>query len=469
MTAQDGADLVVHDADYVITMDGDRRIVQNGSVVVRGNRIVRVVKAGEVTSEELRGRVIDARGKIVMPGFIDTHIHTTKQFNRGLADEVELRDHLLVRQFPFEAHMTEEDAYWSSLACTAEMIRAGTTCFIDAGNHYPAATGRALEESGMRGIIARTASDVDHSVQGSLPEKLFREKTNDIIARSIETVERWNGAADGRIRAWFQVRITYLGSDFLCQEMKRLSDQYGVGLESHCTTSWENRQTAYRSFGMTELRRLEQLGVLGPNFMMIHMGWVEEADLHLLKDHDIKISHCPGSSMHAAMGSISNGKIPTYMAMGVTVGLGSDSAGSNNHLDMIRNMYSATAHKEVHGDARLMPAETLLEMATANGARVAQWEDEIGSLEAGKRADMILIDTQRPEMQPVHNPVSNIVYSASGACVDTTIVDGRVLMEGRRLLTIDLPRVVAEARDRGPAIARRAGMEAFARPTWPVV
>jgi 5-methylthioadenosine/S-adenosylhomocysteine deaminase len=468
VTAGAGAGLVIHNADYVITVDPDRRIVRNGSVVIRGNRIERVVKASDVTADDLRGRVIDARGRIAMPGLIDTHIHTTKQLNRGLADEVELRDHLLERQFPFEAQMDEEDAYWSSLACALELIRSGTTCFIEAGNHYPDATGRAIEESGMRGIVARTASDLEKSLQGSLPERLFREHTADILAKSRATVERWNGAADGRIRAWFQVRITYLGSDPLCREMKQLADRYGVGFEAHCTTSWENRQTVYRQFGSSELRRLERLDALGPNVMLIHMGWVEEADLHLLRDHDLKISHCPGSSLHASMGSIINGKIPTYLAMGVAVGLGSDSAASSNHLDMFRHMYQMSAHKEVHHDARLMPAETALEMATRNGARVALWDDEIGSLEAGKRADLVLVDVERPEMQPVHNPVSNLVYSASAACVDTTIVDGRVLMEGRRVLTLDAPRILAEAKRRAPDIVRRAGMEAFARPSWPI-
>jgi 5-methylthioadenosine/S-adenosylhomocysteine deaminase len=460
--------LVIHNADYVVTVDADRRIVRNGSVVIRGSRIERIVKATDVSAGELRGRVIDAAGKIVMPGLIDTHIHTTKQLNRGLADDVELRDHLLERQFPFEAQMDEEDAYWSSLAAALELIRSGTTCFIEAGNHYPDATGRAIEESGLRGIVARTASDLEGSAQGSLPERLFRERTEDILAKSTATVERWNNAADGRIRAWFQVRITYLGSDHLCRELKRLADQYGVGLEAHCTTSWENRQTVYRQYGMSELRRLERLDVLGPNVMLIHMGWVEDADLHLLRDHDLKISHCPGSSLHASMGSIINGKIPTYLAMGVTVGLGSDSAGSNNSLDMFRNMYLEGAHKEVHHDARLLPAESVLEMATRNGARVALWDDEIGSLEPGKRADVILVDTDRPEMQPVHNPVSNLVYSANGACVDTTIVDGRVLMEGRRVLTLDAPRILSEATRRAPEIVRRAGMEAFARPRWPM-
>jgi 5-methylthioadenosine/S-adenosylhomocysteine deaminase len=470
VTTSDGeAVLVIHNADDVITVDQDRRIVRNGSVVIRGNRIERVVKATDVSDQELRGRVIDAAGKILLPGLIDTHIHTTKQLNRGLADEVELRDHLLERQFPFEAQMDEEDAYWSSLACTLELIRSGTTCFIEAGNHYPDATGRAIEESGMRGIVARTASDLEKSLQGSLPERLFREHTDDILAKSTATVERWNGAADGRIRAWFQVRITYLGSDRLCRESKRLADLHGVGFEAHCTTSWENRQTVYRQFGSSELRRLERLDALGPNVMLVHMGWVEDADLHLLRDHDLKISHCPGSSLHASMGSIVNGKIPTYLALGATVGLGSDSAGSNNSLDMFRNMYLMSAHKEVHHDARLLPAETALEMATINGARVALWDDEIGSLEPGKRADMILVDAWRPEMQPVHNPVSNLVYSANAGCVDTTIVDGRVLMEGRRVKTLDTTRILEEASRRAPAIARRAGLDSVAKPRWPIV
>ena len=365
--------------------------------------------------------------------------------------------------------MDEEDAYWSSLACTTEMIRSGTTCFIDAGNHYPDASARAVQETGIRGIIARTASDLGHSVQGSLPDKLFQETTEDILTKSVDTVERWNGKAEGRIRAWFQIRITYLASDALCKEMKRLSDQYKTGLESHCTTSWENRQTAYRTFGMSELRRLDKLGVLGSNFMGIHMGWVEEADMPLLKRYDVKISHCPASSMHAAMGCNLNGKIPMMMAMGVTVGLGSDAAASNNSLDMIRNMFCVSIHKEIHQEASLMPAETALEMATINGARVALWDDEIGSLEAGKRADIVLINADQVGMLPLHNPVSNLVYSCNAACVDTTIVDGKVLMEGRRMLTVDEPKLLGEARRRGEAIAKRAGLEEFAKPRWPVI
>ena len=465
---QDRPDLVVHNADYVITVDKGRRILRNGSVVIKGNSIQRVVKASEVTQDELSGRVIDAGGKIVTPGFIDTHIHTTKQFNRGLADDVELRDHLLQRNFPFEANMDEEDAYWSSVACTTEMIRSGTTCFIDAGNHYPDQSARAIEETGIRGIIARTASDLGQSDQGSLPGKLFQETTEDILTKTVQTVERWNGKAGGRIRAWFQVRITYLASDGLCVEMKRLSDQYKTGLESHCSSSLENRHTAYRTFGMTEMRRLDKLGILGPNFMGIHMGWVEEGDMYLLPKHDVKIAHCPASSMHAAMGCDLNGKIPMMMAMGVTVGLGSDASASNNSLDMIRNMYCAGIHKEIHQDAKLMPAEKALEMATIDGARVAQWEDEIGSLESGKRADLILIDTNKIEMLPMYNPVSNLVYSCNAANVDTTIVDGKVLMEGRRVLTVDEPKLLEETRKRGDAITKRAGLDQYRDPKWPI-
>ena len=467
--AQGNADLVVHNADFVITVDKDRRIIQNGSVVIKGNSISRVVKANEVTQEELAGRVIDASGKIASPGFIDTHIHTTKQFNRGLADDVELRDHLLARNFPFEAALDEEDAYWSSIACTTEMIRSGTTCFIDAGNQFPDCSARAIEETGIRGIIARTASDLGGSVQGHLPAQLVTDSTEEMLTLSTQTVERWNGKADGRIRAWFQVRITYLGSDTLCQEMKRLADQHKTGMESHCSSSLENRSTAYRTFGMTELRRLDKLGVLGPNFMGIHMGWVEEGDMYLLPKYDVKIAHCPASSMHAAMGCDLNGKIPMMMAMGVTVGLGSDAAPSNNSLDMIRNMYCAGIHKEIHQDARLLPAEKALEMGTIDGARVAQWDDEIGSLEAGKKADLVLINANQVEMQPMYNPVSNLVYSCHAGHVDTTIVDGKVLMEGRRVLTVNEDKLLEETRRRGDQITTRAGLDHVRHSSWPLV
>ena len=215
---------------------------------------------------------------------------------------------------------------------------------------------------------------------------------------------------------------------------------------------------------MTELRRLDKLGVLGPNFMGIHMGWVEEGDMYLLPKYDVKIAHCPASSMHAAMGCDLNGKIPMMMAMGVTVGLGSDAAPSNNSLDMIRNMYCAGIHKEIHQDARLIPAEKALEMGTIDGARVAQWEDEIGSLDAGKKADLVLINANQVEMLPMYNPVSNLIYSCHAGHVDTTIVDGKVLMEGRRVLTVNEDKLLEESRRRGDQITTRAGLDPCAQP-----
>src|SRR6266446_5856432 len=214
--------ILIKNAGWVVTMDPDRRIFADGAVAIEGDRIVEVGKTNELAARHNAQKVIDARGKLVLPGLIDTHVHNTQQLGRGLADECDLPKHLLERLYGYEKELTHDDAYCAALLCQLELIRAGTTCFIDPGSYYPDETARAVGQSGLRGIIARTAFDVHDTPIGQLPARMFRETTETAIAKSEETVRKYNGAHGGRLRAWFALRILSGCSDALCREMKRL-------------------------------------------------------------------------------------------------------------------------------------------------------------------------------------------------------------------------------------------------------
>jgi 5-methylthioadenosine/S-adenosylhomocysteine deaminase len=219
---------------------------------------------------------------------------------------------------------------------------------------------------------------------------------------------------------------------------------------------------------VTEIERLERLGALGPNVLLVHCGWATERELDLLRQRDVKVVVAPSSSLHNAYGNLVQGHAPELIEAGVAVGLGSDHA-SSGIVDLCQEMFLvAGGYKEAREDAAVLPPERVLEMATVGGARCALRAGEVGALVAGARADVVLFDTERPEWQPLYNPVANLVYSATGQSVDTVLVDGRVLVEGGRVLTLDGPAILAEARRRAPGLLARTGLAAHVRPRWPV-
>jgi 5-methylthioadenosine/S-adenosylhomocysteine deaminase len=224
--------------------------------------------------------------------------------------------------------------------------------------------------------------------------------------------------------------------------------------------------------GLTDVEYLDRLGILGPNMLIIHAAWLSDAEVELIKKHDVKVCHCPGASLHGAYGACSHGKFPELIEAGATVCLGTDLTSNNNSLDMFRTMYQvATCHKEARLDATLISPEQAVEMATVQGARALMWEDEIGSLEAGKKADIILVNTMKPNWLPVHDfsLVPNLVYSGDGADVDTVIIDGRVIMEGGKVQTMDEKEVLTKAQEAGARIFDKSGLARRLRPRWPVL
>ncbi len=460
--------ILVRNADWLVTMGAEREILTDGALAIAGDRIVDIGKTAEVATRFTPDKVIDASGQLVMPGLIDTHVHNSQQLGRGLCDGCDLAVHLLERLYGYEAQLTAEDAYWAAVNCHIEMIRAGTTCFVDPGNYFPDEMARALGDTGLRGTVARITFDVHQTSIGELSAHVRKESAEEALAAAEAAFERVHGLHGGRVRGWFGMRIPPVCSDALIQGMKRLADRHGVGMVLHAGESREAAAASRIKFGMHDVERLAALTALGPNVLLIHMGWAGPRDIALCVQHGVKISCTPSTGHRLGLGSMEFGRFPEMLALGVTVALGSDSAMSSNYVDVVRQMALASgAAKSQRLDPTVLPPETALEMATLHGARAALWEDEIGALTVGRKADVAMFDTRKPEWQPVINPIANLVYAARGGA-DTVICNGRVLLEHGRLLAFDEQRALLESATRGHRIARATGFAAKILPRWPM-
>ncbi len=464
------ARLVVKNIDYLVTVDRERRIVRDGAVVIQNGRFTQVGKTADLAIDPTTDEIIDGRGKLVLPGLFDTHIHNAQQLGRGLGDEAYSGPERLFRRlWVVEAHMDKGDALCAARLAQLELIRAGITCFADPGNYFAAETAQAVKESGLRGMIARTVFDMGQTNMGNLPKGFF-EPTEDALARADAMVAEYEGALDGRLKAWFSMRVPVACSDDLLRRLARLAEKRGVGVIGHACENRDEVVASHLKYGMGDVARLEKLGLLGPNLLLLHMGWIDSKELFLLQKRDVKISLAPSASFHQAMGNISHGKAPEMLELGIAVSLGSDAAMSGNFLDVIRQTFLVVGgYHEARLDPKLMRPETAVEMMTINGARCMLWDKELGSIEVGKRADVTVLDMMRPEWQPVHNPIANLVYCAHGGCADTVIVDGKVVMRAGRVLTLNEQDLYEEARDRAASLAKRAGLEDIAAPIWPVI
>ena len=463
------ARVLISNIDYLVTVDPERRIIRDGALAIEGDRITAIGKSSDI-APHTDDAIIDGRGKLALPGVFDTHVHNAQQLGRGCGDEAYSGPERLFRRlWVVEAHMDAGDALCAARLAQLEMIRAGTTCFADPGSYFAAQTAQAVKESGMRGMIARTVFDMGQTVMGNLPGGFF-EPTADALARADDMVAEFDGSLEGRLKAWFSMRVPVACSDELLRQLARLAQKRGVGVIGHACENRDEVIASHLKYGMGDVSRLERLGLLGPHLLLLHMGWVDAKELHLLSRRQVKISLAPSASLHQAMGNISHGKAPEMLELGLALSLGSDSAMSSNYLDAIRQAFLLVGGlHEARLDPKLLRPETALEMLTINGARCMLWDEDLGSLEVGKKADITLLNIMRPEWQPIHNPIANLVYCAHGGCADTVIVDGKVLMRGGEVLTLNEHDLYAEARDRARSLIRRAGLEAAVASIWPML
>jgi 5-methylthioadenosine/S-adenosylhomocysteine deaminase len=444
--AKRDVDLIVS-GGIVVTMDAARAIYRDGSVAVSGDSIVAVGPRTEVESHYKSSQTIDARGKLLLPGFINGHTHVPMTLFRGLHDDVTLHDWLYQYIFPAEAkNVNEEFVRWGTRLAAAEQIRAGVTTFADM-YYFEDAVADETKAAGMRAVLGETFIDFP------APDN----KTNaEMLAYTEKFLKKWQG--DPLIHAAPAPHSIYTCSTKTIQDAAALARKYHAPILMHVSEMKKEWEDSEKQNGMSPVQYLEKIGVLGPDLVAAHCIFVEPADRQLLAQRKVGCVHNPSSNMMIASGV---SPVPEMRAAGIAVGLGTDGpAGSNNDLDLMEEIdLAAKLAKITRMDPLALNAKAVVEMATIDGARALHLENEIGSLEAGKKADLILIGLDAPNAVPMYDIYAQIAYSLKGSDVETVVIAGRTVMRERKLLTIDEPRVLGKAREYQKSVSTSLGME----------
>jgi 5-methylthioadenosine/S-adenosylhomocysteine deaminase len=428
--------LLIKDA-RIITLDKSDRIL-DGSVTIEDGRITAidaVMTDREVASFD---EVIDARNRILLPGFVQTHIHLCQTLFRGAADDLALIDWLKQRVWPMEAAHTPESLYASARLGIAELVRGGTTCALtmETVNHTEAVF-RAIDESGFRATTGKCMMDQGDDV----PEALI-EECDDSIAESIELLDRWHGRSDGRIRYCFAPRFAVSCSRRLLEKVAQLSRKHSVLVHTHASENREEIELVQQATGKRNIEYLRDTGLTAPHVVLAHCIWLDEHEMEILRSTGTHVAHCPSSNLKLASGFA---RIVEMLDQGISVSLGADGAACNNRLDMFTEMRTAALIQKALRGSQALPALTALRMATICGAHALGLSEEIGSIEIGKRADLQLLNLNQLHTTPHPDPISTIVYAAKADDVETVIIDGQVIMRERELLTLNEEEVVKRA------------------------
>ena len=467
MMGTERVDLLIRNIDWLITVDAGRRILRDGAIAVRDGRIVAVGKTADIAGSCAAKSEIDGRHMVATPGFVDCHLHSSFQLSRGLADEANAQVFLFERMYPYEAALEGEDVHVAAALAASELLRHGVTCFVDPGNYHPESSISGALSTGIRMLVSRSSFDLTKSVLGILPERMM-ETTELALERAEAVLQTYTRGKDPRLSATASFRGLNNASDELILGLKTLADKYGTLLQTHACFSYSTHDSSLARCGLAEIERMEQLGVLDERMLVVHSGWLEPQEVELLARRKPSLVCAPSSSLHNGYGNFVVGKLPELMAFGVNVTLGSDHA-SSGIVDMVQEMRAACCgYKETRLNPRVMPPETALEMATINGAKVTPWAGEIGSIETGNQADIVLFDTRRPEWQPVINPVSNLVYSATGDSVRHVFVAGEQVVRDGRLTRIDEEALYREVPKAVERFSRRLNMDRIVTLKWPV-
>ena len=431
----------------VVTLDAAERVL-DGDVFVRGRRIEAV---GRDLSAARADLVIDARGCAVLPGFVQTHVHLCQTLFRGAADDLALLDWLKRRVWPLEAAHDAASLRASARLGVAELIRGGTTCALtmETVSHTDEVF-RVVEESGFRATVGKCMMDKGDEV----PEGL-REEGEDSIRESLALLERWHGRADGRLRYCFAPRFAVSCTRELLERVAALARERGVMIHTHASENVSECELVESETGMRNVLYLDSLGISGPHVLLAHCVHLDDEEVGLLSSEGTHVAHCPSSNMKLGSGVA---PVSELLARGVSVSLGADGAPCNNRLDMLTEMRSAALLQKVSRGADALPAARVLRMATTDGARALGLEGEIGSLEAGKLADITILELDRLHTTPRPEVISTVVYAAEARDVRDVLIDGRAVLRDGRLQTLDEREVVEEAARQYELLAARSGI-----------
>lgn len=435
---------------YVISMNKNREIFKNGSILIENDKIKAVGKV-EPSLINSDVEVYEAQGKIILPGLVNTHVHLSQQLGRGVADDVVLLTWLRERVWPYESSFDYEDSLVSSTACCVELIKTGVTTFLEAGGQYVDAMAEAVEKCGLRACLSKSTMD-----EGEGLPKAWEKTTQEELDFQEELFKKYNNTADGRIKIWFGLRTIFNNSDELIKGTKVLADKYNTGIHMHVLEVKEEMDYTRATRGETTVEHLNRLGALGPNLVAAHTVWLTEREIDLFRLYDVKVSHNPGAAMKVVLGFA---KIPEMLEKGIAVSIGTDGAPSNNRMDMMRDMYlTSLIHKGRTLNPKTVSAEQVLEMATINGARCALMEKEIGSLEVGKKADLIVLNPDTIHSLPVIDPVANIVYAMSSENIESNMCNGKWLMKNREILFLDEKELLEKVKIQNKKVMDKAGI-----------
>jgi 5-methylthioadenosine/S-adenosylhomocysteine deaminase len=422
--------IVVHGT--VVTMDAQRRVLSDGAVAVAGETIAAVGSSGEITAAYSAKKVMDAQGGLVMPGLINAHTHMAMSLFRGLAEDRSLEDWLQKFIFPAEAkNVTPEFVTWSTKLSLLEMIRGGTTTVADM-YYFEEEVAQALKDAGMRGVLGETI------IGFPAPDN----KTADAaFAYTEKFLNHWKG--DSLITAAVAPHSIYTCSEKLLKDAAALAHGYHAPVLIHLAEAPYERDLSRREHGSSTVQYLARIGLLGPDVLGAHCVWLDQADIQTMAQFGAGCSFNPSSNMKSAAGLM---PAVEMLAAGVPVGIGTDGAASNNDQDMFREMdLAAKLQKFSRDDPKALPAEQTVAMATIIGARALHMEKQTGSLEAGKKADLIVVDTTAPHATPMYNVYAQIVYALKDLDVRSSVINGRVVMEDRKFLTLDEAGILARA------------------------
>jgi 5-methylthioadenosine/S-adenosylhomocysteine deaminase len=436
------ADLLVT-GNYLYLQNKDKTIIKNGGVAIHQGTIVETGLAADLASKYPDAELLATEHGLIMPGLVNTHTHAAMACFRGLVDDLPLIQWLQEYIFPVEAKLTGDMVYQATLLSLAEMIKSGTTSFCDM-YLFAKDVARAAQKSGMRAWIGEVLYDFPSPNYGELAsgfqyvEELFTlYADNPLISITIDP------------------DAVYTCSPDLLKNLKNMAEKHNTLYIIHLSENKEEVQDVKERYGASPVMHLENLGLLDNRVVADHCVMLTDAEIKLLAKREVKIVHCPERNMKIASGVA---PVPQMLAAGISVGLGTDSSASNNDIDMFGEMNSAAKlHKVNTLDPTVMPAETVLEMATMGGARVLGAENKIGSLEPGKKADLIVLDMNQPHLTPLYNIPSHMVYAARGADVVHSVINGNIVMQNRELKTLDEKAILTDMMSMGKQIKKMKG------------
>lgn len=427
--------ILIKNVDYLtMTQEG----VAHGDILLEDSQIAAI---GEIAPQDLAGKaveVLDGKHTLAMPGLVNTHNHAAMTLVRSYADDMELMTWLQDHIWPVEAKMSDEDIYWGSLLAMAEMIASGTTTFADmySSMDYVA---QAAETIGIRADLSRGCIEAtDHNFNS--------------ISENKALFDKWHGKADGRIHVRFAPHAPYTCSPNYIRKIVETAKDCGAGLHIHVAETLDEIRQIRENYGKTPVEYLRDLSVFECPTLAAHCVHLTEDDMMVMAEHHVAVAHCPVSNMKLASGVA---PIPELLRRQITVGLGTDGASSNNSMNLMRDMgICAFLHKVQQMDPTVTNAYEILQMATIGGARALNWDNEIGTLEVGKKADVILIDLDKLHYYPHNNIIADLVYSSQASDVKTTIINGQIIMRDRQFVHLDIEKVKAEMKKAAQAITR---------------